>query len=188
MKTKKIVINFILGFLLIFTFSYNSHSRSKLFNVKSNVNLALVDDNLYFIFSKPQEITGIRVFLYDEFEKIKPEIQKCRKLGKLEMEINNKKINCVTFNGLDFNVWSINQSTANKSVEVGKIKYGEEIKELFTEIKAKKLKRNVKYGFEIFSPGYIPGRSTFIITEDNKLIYPADKINIPEKYSASDKK
>ena len=180
MKTKKIVINFILGFLLIFTFSYNSHSRSKLFNVKSNVNLALVDDNLYFIFSKPQEITGIRVFLYDEFEKIKPEIQKCRKLGKSEIEINNKKINCFDFNGLDLDVWSIEQSTANKSIKVDKIKYGEEIKEFFTKIKAKKLKRNVRYGFEIFSPDYIPGRGIFIITEDNKLIYPADKLNMEE--------
>jgi len=175
----------ILGFILIFVFPYYSHSWSKICRIDK---LVLINNELYFIFNKPQEINGIRVFLYDEFEKIKPEIQKCRKLGKSEIEINNKKINCFNFNGLDLDVWSIKQSTANKSIEIDKIKYGEEIKEFFTEIKAKKLKRNVRYGFEIFSPGYIPGRGTFIITEDNKLIYPADKINIPEKFSTSDKK
>lgn len=167
----------ILGFILIFVFPYYSHSWSKICRIDK---LVLTNNELYFVFNKPQEIIGIRVFLYDEFEKIKPEIQKCRKLGESEIEINNKKINCFNLNGLDLDVWSIKQSTTNKSIELDKIKYGEERKEFFTEVRAKKLEKNVKYGFEIFSPGCIPKRGTFIITEDNKLIYPADKLNMKE--------
>ena len=167
----------ILGFILIFVFPYYSHSVSKVCRIDK---LVLINNELYFVFNKPQEINGIRVFLYDEFEKIKPEIQKCRKLGESETEINNKKINCFNFEGLDLDIWSIKQSTTNKSIELDKIKYGEERKEFFTEVRAKKLEKNIRYGFEIFSPGCIPEKGTFIITQDNKLIYPADKLNMKE--------
>jgi hypothetical protein len=178
MKVKKIIINFLLGYFLIFISFQYSFAWLKHLSVK----LVFIDNKLFFIFSKPQEICGIDVFLHDEFKKIEPKIWECR---KLKSKLNDKKMVCPGIE--DFKVWSIGRSADNDNCpKVEKIEYGQEVKGLITDIKAKELKKNVKYEFNIGSPGYIGG-GTFIITEDNKLIYPADKVNVSEKYSPAKK-
>jgi hypothetical protein len=176
MKLKKIIINFLLGCFLIFISSHYSFAWLKHLSVK----LSFIDNKLFFIFSKPQKIGSIQIFLHDEFEKARKE---CK---KLKANSSNKVCQGVR----DFAVWSIGRDVNSEDNDypiIEKIEYGQEIKGLITSVKAKELKKNVRYEFLI---GTSEGRAggIFMITEDNKLIYPADKINIPEKYSASDKK
>jgi len=172
MKAKKIIINFLLGcFLILISFHY-SYAWSKHLSVK----LSFIDNKLFFVFSKPQKIGSIQIFLHDEFEKAR---QDCK---KLKAKLSDKVCQGVR----DFAVWSIGRgvnSEDNDYPVIEKIEYGQEIKGLITGVKPKELRKNVRYEFLIGGPEGMHGGGIFIITEDNKLIYPADKINIPEKSS-----